>query len=261
MKQRIITGIIGGIAFLSIIYVGQIYLLLLITLLALIGMHELQTMKFAKATSIASLFAFALVIIIFGQSLLDYNFFTMEGIILTLLIALIIPVLSSNRINFDQMAFAYFSALYIGIGFYSIFLVREHTTFLFTVMILLAIWATDTGAYFTGSLLKGRGPKLWESISPKKTVAGAVGGTLLSVLVIILLTPVAFPTLSYSQQILLGFVIAIIGQVGDLVESAYKRSYNIKDSGKILPGHGGILDRFDSVLFVFPVVYVFILYI
>ena len=261
MKQRIITGLIAGIIFLVLLFYGNFYIYLSVLLLAIIGMYELIKMRNDFIYSPSSMYAMFLVILIFGQGLFMYHFFSPAGIILTLILALLIPVLTKNRTTFEDMAFAFFSSIYIGIGFYSLLMVRLDTSFLFTVMVLLAIWATDSGAYFTGYLFKGKGPKLWESISPKKTVVGAIGGTIASVIIILVMQNLLNESISLSQQFLLGISIAVIGQIGDLAQSAYKRFYNVKDSGNILPGHGGILDRFDSMLFVFPIVYIITLYI
>ncbi|OEH85849.1 hypothetical protein BHU72_03465 [Desulfuribacillus stibiiarsenatis] len=261
MKDRIITGLIGGTVFLSILYVGNIYFYIFVLLLSLVGFHELLKMRGNQLLQISSLFGVSVIIAIFGQILWEYSFFSEAGIMTVLLFGLAIPVITKNQENYEQIAFSFLSSMYIGLGFYSIYLVRSETDFIFTIMILLAIWATDTGAYFTGYMLKGRGPKLWESISPKKTVAGAIGGTICSLLVVLLLSPHSSIELSLYTQIIIGVLIAVVGQLGDLVESSYKRFYNVKDSGNILPGHGGILDRFDSLLYVFPVIYVLLIYI
>jgi phosphatidate cytidylyltransferase len=124
---------------------------------------------------------------------------------------------------------------------------------------LVLCWATDIGAYFIGRAVGG--PKLLPAVSPGKTVSGAVGGLLLTMLAAWAyqrwaLRPLA--ELAFSPVALVGFALAISvsGQVGDLVESMFKRSAGIKDSSSLLPGHGGFLDRLDSVLFALPVAYV-----
>ena len=123
---------------------------------------------------------------------------------------------------------------------------------------LVLTWATDTGAFFVGRTVGGR--KLMPSVSPGKTVSGAVGGLLTSVLVTWLyvrfaLKPVAQLSMSMFGMVMFGVTISIAAQVGDLVESLLKREAGVKDSSKLLPGHGGILDRLDSLFFVLPVAY------
>ncbi|MCB9729875.1 MAG: phosphatidate cytidylyltransferase [Deltaproteobacteria bacterium] len=113
------------------------------------------------------------------------------------------------------------------------------------------VWLGDTGAYFAGRAL-GR-HKLYELISPKKTIEGAVGGLLASVLGAWAMAAWIYPTLPLWKLITAAVVGGVVAQCGDLVESAFKRSYGVKDSGKLLPGHGGVLDRLDGFLFAAPV--------
>ncbi len=96
---------------------------------------------------------------------------------------------------------------------------------------------------------------LWPAISPKKTYEGAIGGIILAVIVTLLFALFNPDLLSILDAIVLGLIIAIVGQLGDFIQSAYKRTYEIKDTGALLPGHGGVLDRLDSWLIVFPFVY------
>lgn len=116
-------------------------------------------------------------------------------------------------------------------------------------LVLLTTFAADTGAYYAGNLLGG--PKIWPSISPKKTWAGSLGGLGSSILVCTAVG-LLFGTAHWTGFALLGAALNIVAQLGDFFESALKRWRGVKDSGKILPGHGGILDRIDSLLFTLP---------
>jgi phosphatidate cytidylyltransferase len=123
---------------------------------------------------------------------------------------------------------------------------------------LVLTWASDIGAFFVGRTIGG--PKLIPSVSPGKTVSGALGGLVATVGVSWLyiryaLVPAASLTMTLPAIILFGLVISVAAQVGDLAESLLKREANVKDSSRLLPGHGGLLDRLDSVLFVLPVAY------
>ena len=123
---------------------------------------------------------------------------------------------------------------------------------------LFIVWATDTGAYMIGRQI-GR-KKLMPKVSPNKTVEGFLGGILSAVLVAALYMLIDRQlTTGYSFFVTLGLVaiFSIFAQFGDLVESAIKRHFGVKDSGKLIPGHGGILDRFDSMIFVFPIMHFF----
>lgn len=120
--------------------------------------------------------------------------------------------------------------------------------------IIVLIWANDTGAYLIGSML-GKRP-LFFTVSPKKTIEGTLGGVLFTA---VLAWPMSLLNDAYSYAGWLGvaLIIGIVGTTGDLVESKFKRYYNIKDTGNILPGHGGFMDRFDSFLFIMPFVYLY----
>ncbi|CAN5582456.1 phosphatidate cytidylyltransferase [soil metagenome] len=123
---------------------------------------------------------------------------------------------------------------------------------------LLITWASDIGAYFVGRAIGG--PKLIPLVSPGKTIAGAVGGLAASMLVAyvfakLVLVPVAHIGFTPWGALLFGLLISVAAQVGDLFESLLKREAKVKDSSHIIPGHGGVLDRFDSLIFVLPVAY------
>ena len=123
---------------------------------------------------------------------------------------------------------------------------------------LVVTWASDIGAYFAGRAIGGR--KLIPSVSPGKTVAGAVGGLLASMLIAfvyarLVLAPMAHLGFTTGGALLFGAVISVAAQTGDLFESLLKREAGVKDSSRIIPGHGGILDRFDSLIFVLPIAY------
>jgi phosphatidate cytidylyltransferase len=125
--------------------------------------------------------------------------------------------------------------------------------------LLVVTSANDTGAFYSGKLF-GR-HKLYEAVSPKKTWEGAVGGLLFAIIVAIFFLKIFRLHTVDFQIIFLIILMSVAGQVGDLAESMLKRSYNIKDSGELLPGHGGILDRIDSLLFAVPVLYIYLMMI
>ncbi len=128
-----------------------------------------------------------------------------------------------------------------------------HYNGMLLLAIFIFIWVNDTGAYLVGSRW-GKTP-LAPSISPKKTVEGSIGGLLLALLSAVILRLLLFPELSWLHILLIAAVVAIFGTIGDLFESSLKRQAGVKDSGKLIPGHGGILDRIDSLLLAVPAVY------
>lgn len=120
--------------------------------------------------------------------------------------------------------------------------------------IFILIWTNDTFAYIVGKSMGKH--KLLERISPKKTIEGFVGGLVFTLIGSYILS-CFFTFFSHSTWIITGVIVGLLGTVGDLIESKFKRSAGVKDSGKIMPGHGGILDRLDSVIFVVPFLYLF----
>ncbi len=120
-----------------------------------------------------------------------------------------------------------------------------------SILFLFIIWANDVGAYFAGS--KYGKTRLYPHISPKKSWEGAYGGAAASLIITILFKLTVFKALSWTGMVIIPLVLSVSGPVGDLAESFFKRSFDKKDSGQILPGHGGFLDRFDSVVFSLPV--------
>lgn len=136
-------------------------------------------------------------------------------------------------------------------GIHAEFQGRQWLLFLYFV-----IWASDTGAYYVGTAL-GR-HRLYEKVSPKKSIEGLLGGTAASMLAAYLCKRWLVESLGTVEALVLGAMLALVGTAGDLAESLLKRSAGVKDSGSLIPGHGGILDRMDSMLFAAPVLYYYL---
>lgn len=148
--------------------------------------------------------------------------------------------------------------LYISIGIGSVVWLYDQVGFVDTMWFLLMVWGVDTGGYLVGSTLKG--PKLAPKISPNKTWSGLIGGVLLSVLVSIVYSHVFGNPEHVVFYAVLGGIIAVVAQVGDLVESYIKRSLGIKDASNLIPGHGGVFDRVDGLIFAAPLVFLLFKY-
>jgi phosphatidate cytidylyltransferase len=252
MKQRILTAIIAAAVFLPIVMYGGLPFLLLTYLLATVGLYELLKMKKIKLFSIPGLISLALlwILLLPDQTfLLDLNYTKVELAFLTVLLFLTYTVATKNRFTFEDVAFSILGTIYVGLGFYY-FIETRNAGITYIFYSLFMIWATDSGAYFIGKAMGKK--KLWPEISPNKTVEGSIGGVICALIVAILFSFFTDIDASLLQLLVMTIVLSIFGQIGDLVESALKRHYNVKDSGNILPGHGGILDRFDSLLFVWP---------
>ena len=256
MKQRVITAIIALLILVPIIIYGNWPFIIFAYLLATIGLFEMMRMynkdKGIIFVIISLPFLWLLLIPYSDLTLGSYTFNNFSVITLCLLILLTISVFTKNNFTFDQASFILFVTIYIGTAFYFIIITRM-TGLNYFLFILFVVWATDSGAYFIGKFFGKR--KLWPAISPNKTIGGAVGGLIIALIVGIVFHLVYAFDFSLSYVIFITIVISVVGQIGDLVASAIKRHYDIKDFGKLFPGHGGVLDRVDSLLFVFIVLH------
>jgi len=263
MKQRIITAVIALALFLPIIYFdfAGISVELLGAVLAVIGVYELFKMKGLALLSFEGILsAIGGVVLVLPNepwfSILPANSDKLILFYFVVMILLGIQVLSKNMYTFDEACFPVLVSLYVGVGFQN-FVAARSNGLLVLLFGLFVVWATDIGAYMLGRKYGSR--KLWPEISPNKTVEGSLGG-IACALVVAIIFLLIYPGSLYFEygsftMIFWTIIFSVVGQFGDLVESAIKRHYQVKDSGKILPGHGGILDRFDSMLFVFPIMH------
>jgi len=256
LKQRIISGVLGGIIMLIPVVLGGVWYSLLVFVLAIIGLYEFLRMAGLKPYGFAGILAYVLMIstlwpyLFISQRLaLDYSNMLMP----VLLLLLLYSVVRKNQFHIEHVALTILGALYIGYGFHYMAAVRGMEDGLWlTLLVLLGIWSTDSGAYFIGKAFGRR--KLLPAISPNKTVEGSLGG-MLTALVVVLGVNALLGKLPFWQAFGIALVTGLAAQMGDLVESAMKRHFGVKDSGRLIPGHGGVLDRFDSLLFVFPILY------
>lgn len=271
LAKRIITGIIGGAATIGIIYEGNWLYFLMMLVLSLAGWLEYSKMvrslqaKAATRTGAVWLVCF-LGAYWFGAVKLMYLLF------FVLLIWLLLRTVFFHRlVTPGDSAYTLYGLLYIGGGFLAMLALRSGTlatyvTDYFSVVMLeparflmyllvFSTWASDTFAFAVGKAF-GK-TKLCPQISPGKTQEGAIGG-FIGTIVVALIFSLIFK-FSLLHGLAIGVIIAVMAPLGDLAESILKRNCQVKDSGSIIPGHGGVLDRFDSLFFAAPAVYIYIL--
>lgn len=254
MKQRLITGIIAGALFIALTIAGGALYTSLLVLLAIIGFSEYTRMNGVAWSHPSSLLGHA-TILLFVLPWSEWGVKLPSGATMIWLLAfllLAITVLSKNKMTIDGAALILLGAIYVGMGFKAMIEIRqiESNALLWTFLAFGCIWASDIGAYFAGRAF-GR-TKLWPSISPNKTIEGAFGGIVLALAVGASFALLSADFITLGKGLIIGLVAAVAGQFGDLIQSAYKRVRGIKDTGTLLPGHGGVLDRCDSWLIVFP---------
>lgn len=259
MIKRILTTVLLLPVFIVLILLGGIYLRIAIMILSLVGMKEVYVALSKKNKSVHIIgYIFCIFYnLMIEEQLMRGLYVTTSVFMVTLMIFL---VLNHEKINIVDCAVTMFGFYYVSFLLSNIYLVREFPKYgmFFVWLIFICAWASDTGAYFVGVNFGKH--KLIPSLSPKKTVEGTIGGIVTAGLIALIYGLVLWNFYGLTSNLvwfltIVGVIGAVLSQLGDLTASAIKRYTGIKDFGSLLPGHGGIIDRFDSVLFTAPAVY------
>jgi phosphatidate cytidylyltransferase len=249
--KRVTTGIIGILLLILIVNKGGIYLSTSIFILSLIGLNEFY--KAIRNTGLNPI-TYIGVLGTFGFYLSTLIPEITINLVLTLITFLLLTHIFINKIRLEDITITLIGIMYIPFMLFHIFYL-DNTTSIWLVFIMS--FGTDTFAYIFGNLLGKR--KLCPNISPNKTVEGSIGGILGSV-VLTLVFAYYMDLNSYLNLSILAIIASITSQIGDLIASKIKRVAHIKDFGKIFPGHGGVLDRFDSIILTAPIIYYYVKY-
>ena len=257
--QRVLTGLIGAPLVLWLIYLGNWPFLLAFLAVAWVAQYEFYSIAPVQ------LGARHIVIGMAGGALIVFHQFGVKNLFavgLLLFIGLFVyDVFDKKSENSWQQTVWMIAGVVYPTWLFS-FLVSirmgwdgmpDREAMMLTITPLVLVWATDSLAYFAGRSF-GKRP-LAPHISPKKTWEGAIAGFLGALLAVVILKLTVLDFLSWPQALVLGVIAGIGGQIGDLIESSLKRQFGVKDSGAILPGHGGFLDRIDGLLLVIPLSY------
>ncbi len=255
MKKRILSAIIMIAIFVPILVVGGKYFAVLMTALAVLGLYELLKVRETKKEFPAIVKLFAYIVVLFftfssGTSIsfefnLDYR---VVSFILFLFMLPIVFINNNKKYNLNDALFLIGAVLFIGLSF-NLLIITRNFDITYVIYLLLITTITDTFALFTGMLIGKH--KVAPLISPGKTIEGCIGGLLMGTFVATsFYVTIINSSISLVVVILVTALLSIIGQLGDLIFSAIKRYYDKKDFSDLIPGHGGILDRFDSLIFV-----------
>ena len=259
MLKRIITAVVAIAVFLPVLYFSEtIVFPIVMALLCGIGCFEMLRCtelikKYALSVPVLGL-SLALPLLPYWLDSAKVEHICLMALIVLALYLFTIMTFSHGKITLANVGSAYLSCFYIIVAFMALSLLRYRVAageYVYLICFIGA-WVTDTFAYFSGFLFGKH--KLIPDVSPKKTVEGSIGGTLFCILAmigygwIVQLVSGGSVTANYLTLAFSGLFIAFVAQVGDLLMSAIKRTYGVKDYGKLFPGHGGVLDRFDSVL-------------
>ncbi|MDR1583816.1 MAG: phosphatidate cytidylyltransferase [Prevotellaceae bacterium] len=264
--SNLITRTISGIVFLCILLSGIIfhpfgYGFILLTII-IIGLHEFYGILLPKSFPARKILGYTIAIVLFalfylkGFGLVSGNYFW----ILAVLVAgvFIVELYSQSQTPFSNISGVIAGIVYIALPFALTTELTlhegnyDHRIFL---ALFIFLWSNDVGAYCFGMIFGRNGKhKLFERISPKKSWEGFFGGIIISLLAAFVVLSVWGERYAFDKihWFILAIIVSLSGTFGDLAESMLKRAAGVKDSGKIMPGHGGILDRFDSALFAFP---------
>ncbi len=261
---RLLVTLIGVPCLYVITLRGGIFFLLLVDLIILLGLREFYAMMKAKGYQPFEILGY-------GCALAISWYAWRQGVAVPLILTASLLVIMVRELWRQQMhrslghiAVTVFGIMYVGwLGSHLVMMrqlpavvgIDDQVGARLVFFTALVVWCTDTGAYLTGVAVGRR--KLAPRISPRKTVEGALGGLAAAALAGWICTKGMVPFLTPLAGTLLGFVGGVVGQAGDLVESMIKRDAGIKDTAGLIPGHGGALDRFDSLLFTVPVFYYF----
>jgi phosphatidate cytidylyltransferase len=260
LLRRSLSGLIFVILFVSAILYSRESFITLTVIFALISIWEFH--KIINFKSIASYIFFTAAVFLLLKRPDSYAVIMILGITLISSIFLIYQLISKKEISLkDDRSKIGLTIRYLVFSFCFLILIpfqKDNYNPYIILNLLILIWVNDSFAFLVGKNFGQR--KLFISVSPKKTVEGFIGGLVFAVMAACLIAKYV-TEYSLLNWITIAVIASIIGTIGDLIESKFKRQANVKDSGNIMPGHGGILDRFDSLLFAAPFVYLYINFI
>lgn len=255
MKKRILSAVIMTIIFIPLLVLGGKGFAVLMSILAVFGLYELLKIKETKTKIPTIMKFFAYLIVLFlslsNMNAIDFHYTINYKVISLIIFAFLLPLVflhDNEKYNISDALFLIGCTLFLGYSFNLIMVIRNYDLMYIIYLLLIAI-ITDTFAFITGILIGEI--KLAPMISPLKTVEGMIGGTIMGVFVATCFYHVFInPNFSLVILLLITTGLSLVGQMGDLVFSMIKRYYNQKDFSNLIPGHGGILDRFDSLIFI-----------
>lgn len=264
LSTRVIVALIGVPLIVVVSLLGKIFFLIFILAIGLISYYEYSKMvrnKHSYPNKLIGYLSVGLIIINEYKNFIDYHTFFLILVVLLLLLELFrnresaIANLGSTLLGIFYIGF--FAAAIINLReFYSDSVFTYNQGGYLIISILVSIWICDSAAYFVGSAYGIH--KLMPRVSPKKSWEGAIAGFVFSVAGMIAARELLLDFMQLQDAIAIGFIVGIFGQIGDLIESLLKRDAHVKDSSSIIPGHGGIFDRFDSLLFCAPIIYLYL---
>lgn len=255
MLPRVISAFVGIPVIIAAVWFGGLPLLALCALVMFLSLGEIRRMYRRLDLNIPFGVMLAGTALLLGSVYLYKDAGLAGAIAIIFFIFLLWFIFSYPKFNLIEMAMSLLATSYVGLFVYVYLLRTLPDGWIWVAFMLIGTWVSDTSAFFIGKYFGKH--RLARLLSPGKTIEGAVGGVAGSFLVAFAFVYI-YPFLPRVPLLVLGFLLGLAAQAGDLVESAFKRQVGVKDAGDIIPGHGGMLDRFDSMLFTAPLVYYFV---
>lgn len=261
---RIIVSIFSIPIIIAASYFGKIYFLLFICAIASAAFREFSQIAEMKNAFVNKPIGYAAVIYFILNSY--YSIWDVYSSVLVLvLILLLVELFRNNNSAVMNLSATLLGVFYIGFFMSSLIGIREMFIDPFyyrggylIISIMAAIWICDSAAYFGGRSLGKH--KLFRRVSPNKSWEGAIFGFIFAIITMLLAKEIMLQFLSFNLIFIIGLTVGVCGQIGDLIESLFKRDAHIKDSSSIIPGHGGVLDRFDSLVYSAPIIFLLLKY-
>lgn len=262
MTERTISAVIGILLLGIMIDSGGLLYIIGIMCMNIFALWELKNALKERNINIFFMLIMAIILAFYMtnytiNSMIDFLSFYLVFIIMFIFLNSMINNSNENRLN--DIVYSIFSFIYTLFFSYFVYIRNLPDGKIYVWWIFIMTWACDTGAFFIGNFFGKR--KLSYNISPNKTIEGSIGGIVSSVFLGLIFSKIFIPEMPVLHIITLGILIGVFSQLGDLSASLIKRFCSIKDFSNIIPGHGGILDRFDSALFSFPIAYYYIVLI
>ena len=264
--KRVIVSIVAIPVILIAAYLGGYYFLALVIIIGLMSFYEFSLIVRNKNAYVNLIFG-ELIILLFlinqFKTFIDAN----TLILLSSLLLLMMELFRNKGSAILNLGVTFLGIFYIGMFSTTLIALRELQSIFgdnyidgayLVISIFASIWIGDSAAYYGGTAFGKH--KLFPRVSPKKSWEGAILGFIFSIATMILAHVIILDFLSMLNAFVVGIIIGVVGQIGDLVESLFKRDATVKDSSSLIPGHGGFFDRFDSLLFSAPVIWMYLIY-
>ena len=263
---RILVAVLTIPILLGLSFWGGIPFLLFILVIGTASFYEFAEMSKNKGENVNRIVGILTVVLFIVNAF--YKFIDLQLLLLLSILLLLIFELFRNKGSaIHNVGSTLLGIFYIGLFSSSIIGIREfysnslhyNNGGLLIISIFITLWVTDSAAYFLGSAFGKH--KLFPRVSPNKSWEGAIAGFVFSIIAMVVLNKFLISFISLADALVLGLIIGLFGQIGDLIESLLKRDAGVKDSSNIIPGHGGVLDRFDSLIFSSPFIFLYVAYL